>query len=188
MEAIKTIANSLTMTLRSGRKVDVFDLKEDDVDISDIAHALSNLCRWGGHCPYFYSVAQHAVLCSYESNHIETKFEALMHDASEAYMADLPRPIKRRIPQYKEVEDVVLKTIFTKYNINPFSNFEMSDYVHVIDNRILKKEHHSFFVEESNKIEAHIKCDKRRYVECWSPKKAKQEFLKRFKELSDERK
>ena len=86
----------------SGRRVNPFDPAPDEIDIADIARALGNLCRFGGHCRVFYSVAQHSVIVSELVEHrggdAEDVFAALMHDASEAYLGDMPHPIKHRSP------------------------------------------------------------------------------------------
>ena len=73
----------------------------DDVCIEDIAHALSLICRFGGHCREFYSVAQHSILVAGLVAMVEPEFtlEALMHDAAEAYLGDFIRPIKRMVPE-----------------------------------------------------------------------------------------
>lgn len=63
-------------------------INKDDIDINDIAVSLSNICRFAGHLSHFYSVAQHAVLCS-QLVPQEFAFEALMHDATEAYCQDI---------------------------------------------------------------------------------------------------
>ncbi len=69
-------------------------INKDDIVINDIAVSLSNICRFAGHLSHFYSVAQHAVLCS-QLVPQEFAFEALMHDATEAYCQDIPAPLKR---------------------------------------------------------------------------------------------
>lgn len=75
-------------------------------NIAEIAHALSNTCRYGGHCSQFYSVAEHSVLVSEiaETLKLCDPFEALMHDASEAYLCDIPGPWKAMLPDYLSLE------------------------------------------------------------------------------------
>lgn len=80
------------------------------VRIEDIAHALANLCRFNGHTQEFYSVAQHSVLVSLNV-HPALALAALLHDASEAYLGDMVRPLKRSMPAYREVEDHVTLVI-----------------------------------------------------------------------------
>jgi len=84
------------------------------ISIGDIAHALSMQSRFGGHLPVFYSVAQHCVLaCEYVPD--EHKLATLLHDASETYLIDVPRPVKRQLPNYKEVEDNLMTVIASKF-------------------------------------------------------------------------
>lgn len=80
----------------SGRKVDPLNIKPDDISIYDIAHALSLKCRYTGHCPWFYSVAQHSVLVAQHcvTGLAHDRLWALLHDSAEAYLADLARPVK----------------------------------------------------------------------------------------------
>jgi uncharacterized protein len=77
------------------------DPRPDEIRLVDIAHALSKLCRYGGQCLSFYSVAEHSLLVASKApDHL--KLVALMHDASEAYLLDIPRPIKRHLAGYAE--------------------------------------------------------------------------------------
>ena len=84
----------------SGRRVNPLDAAPEDIDPADIARALSNLCRFGGHSKAFYSVAQHsAIVCDLLEERGATPDElmaALLHDAAEAYLGDLPHPLKHR--------------------------------------------------------------------------------------------
>lgn len=77
----------------TGRKFYPLDPRAADVDVRDIAHALAMKCRFGGHCRAFYSVAQHSVLVS-QAVRAEHALWGLMHDAAEAYLADVGRPVK----------------------------------------------------------------------------------------------
>ena len=84
----------------SGKWVNPLDPDPEQFDIEDIARALGNLCRFGGHCRAFYSVAQHSVIVSQlveeRGGDAEDVFAALMHDAAEAYLGDMPHPLKHR--------------------------------------------------------------------------------------------
>ncbi|MBL5899964.1 HD family hydrolase [Lelliottia amnigena] len=102
------------ITTHTGKHFNYLDMREEQVDIEDIAVSLSNLCRFTGHLPEFYSVAQHAVLCS-QIVPAEFAFEALMHDATEAYCQDIPAPLKRLLPDYQRIENTVDALIRQKF-------------------------------------------------------------------------
>lgn len=87
------------------------------IDIHDIAMSLSKQCRFAGHCMRFYSVAEHCVLMAQvaEPKH---KLTALMHDASEAYLVDIPRPIKPMLTGYAALEDDIMQAIANKYKFS----------------------------------------------------------------------
>jgi uncharacterized protein len=108
----------------SGRWVNPLDPDPAQFDIEDIARALGNLCRFGGHCRVFYSVAQHSVIVSelveQRGGDVEDVFAALMHDASEAYLGDMPHPLKHRSPlgaAFREAEDHLEAALRERFSI-----------------------------------------------------------------------
>lgn len=102
----------------SGQYVNVFNPDPDTILIDDIAHSLAHQCRWGGHISRFYSVAQHSLYCSFLISDPELKLAALMHDASEAYLLDIPRPIKKKLYDYKHIEHRLMSVIAEKFGFN----------------------------------------------------------------------
>lgn len=111
----------LLATVR-GHKFDFNNLTPDDLRIEDIAHALNNICRFGGHCPQFYSVAQHSVLMSMLATDAgmskRDQRTALMHDASEAYLGDVIRHIKSAIPFYADMEHKMMLALAEKFDFD----------------------------------------------------------------------
>lgn len=99
-----------------GRAIDPFNLTESDVEIEDISHALANLCRFGGHSRHFYSVAQHCTIVS-QIVPARLSLAGLLHDADEAYVVDLPAPLKVRFPEYRELCDKVQRVINRRFGI-----------------------------------------------------------------------
>ncbi len=106
----------------TGRKFDPMQPYVYDVCIEDIAHALALTCRFSGHCQTFYSVAQHSILVS----HIVPDCDALwglLHDAAEAYLVDLPRPIKQALRQqgntaFDDMEAAVMRAVCARFGLN----------------------------------------------------------------------
>lgn len=120
----------------SGKVFDVFRPDPEQIDIIDIAVALSRMPRFAGHTTEFYSVAQHSIhvaeLCG-----PSVKLAALLHDASEAYLVDLPRPIKHAMPEYIAIEALVMRAIADKFGFD----FPLSPCVKEADNVMLETEH-----------------------------------------------
>jgi hypothetical protein len=90
----------------TGKKFYPLDPRPEEVDIYDIAHALSNLCRYGGHGDKFYSVAQHSVLVS---EHSGARMWGLLHDAAEAYFCDMAYPVKHSPTIHALIKPIELK-------------------------------------------------------------------------------
>lgn len=130
-----TSANGLpSITTFTGKTLDFENPDPDSICIEDIAHALSMVCRFSGQCRDFYSVAQHSVLVSlglqlvvppeeqktwwlWQKHERQLRKIALLHDAAEAYMGDLNRPLKRIMPQYSRIEDKVFRAISMKFKL-----------------------------------------------------------------------
>src|SRR6266516_3714044 len=116
---ITHISNAGEIILASGKWFNVFDPKPEDIDLKDIAHALANQCRFTGHVREFYSVAQHSVLVSQFCDASDAQW-GLLHDASEAYLSDIARPIKKHPdfgPFYLKVEDGLTAAIMKAFDL-----------------------------------------------------------------------
>ncbi|HYI27587.1 MAG TPA: phosphohydrolase [Bradyrhizobium sp.] len=119
----------------TGKQFWPLDPRASEIDIVDIAHALSLACRYAGHVRHFYSVAEHCVLLAGWVPP-EARLWALLHDASEAYLVDVPRPLKPFLPGYREAEAAVMAVVAQKFGLGP----DMPGIVAEGDNRILHDE------------------------------------------------
>lgn len=176
----KEITNPNVMLISSGFFFDVQNPDKILITPEVIAESLSKLCRYGGHCPGFYSVAQHSVMCSYEEGTPEEQMEFLMHDSSEAFVVDIPRPIKNLIPEYRRIEDNLLKAIFEKFELN----FPLSEKVKTVDDKILVREFNYFYNSKKRFMFFNHLFHKEGF-ELWSSKKSKKKFLARYYELKN---
>jgi len=102
----------------SGHYFNLVDPTNNVIRVTDIAHALANVCRFAGHVSEFYSVAQHSVLVSYIVAP-ENALAALFHDAAEAYIGDVTRPLKALLPDYRAIEARLQADIFRKLGLPP---------------------------------------------------------------------
>lgn len=119
----------------TGRRFYPLDPRPEEIDPVDIAHALSLLCRYGGHVDRFYSVAEHCLLMA-DAVAPENALHALLHDATEAYVCDVPRPLKRQLAGYGEIERRVWLAITTRFGISEYLPPEVKN----ADNAILLTE------------------------------------------------
>ena len=128
-----------------GVSMDPLCAKEEEIRIEDIAHSLSLLCRANGHFPHFYSVAQHCLNCLEEARargySKKVQLGCLLHDASEAYLSDVIRPIKPHLTGYYEIEERLQSLIFQKWLPTPLTDEERRQ-VFEIDDVLL---YHEFF-------------------------------------------
>jgi 5'-deoxynucleotidase YfbR-like HD superfamily hydrolase len=176
------------MITKSGKILNVLQPEINTIDIKDIAYALSNLCRFGGSCKMFYSVAQHSVyvanLLKLWGYDIKMQLAGLLHDAAEGYVTDLPTPIKRLLPDYKALENVVQTAIFAKFNIA----YEGANYYHLIK----EADEHVNFAECTQVMHKNIlkvvKVALRDYrkiiIKPVEPKMARAMFIKKFNALN----
>lgn len=111
------------------------DMRPEDIFIEDIAHSLSMICRFGGHCERFYSVAEHSVLVS-QVVPPELALLGLMHDATEAYVGDVIRPLKPALTGYAAIEHNVWLAVCARFRL-PGS---MPDEIKAADNAVLLTE------------------------------------------------
>lgn len=120
----------------SGIYMNVFEPTLDMINIIDIAHALSKQCRFGGNLPMFYSVAQHSISCCNMIQEDKHKLQALLHDASEAYLIDIPSPIKKRLKEYLIIEERLMLLIAQKFGFE----YPLSPEVKKVDKIALEME------------------------------------------------
>ncbi|MBR3833152.1 MAG: phosphohydrolase [Lachnospiraceae bacterium] len=123
----------------------------DDVHIEDIAHALSMLCRANGHYSTFYSIGAHCLNCYEEAcarrESARVKMACLLHDACEAYISDITRPVKQYLDEYKNIEDRLSQVIYEKFLGSPLTEYE-EKMVKLIDDAMLYHEFLEFTGEK----------------------------------------
>lgn len=176
LEGIETRRSESWIQTHSGKTFVVADPSEDSIDIRDIAAALSKQCRYAGHCIKPYSVAEHCVLMA-EKAKPEHKLTALLHDASEAYLIDVPKPVKSLIVGYELLESNIMAKIAAKYKFF----WPLPKEVKELDRRILSDER----MQNMSPME-----DGETWpdglppigvtLKCWSPDQSYREFMDAF--------
>lgn len=129
----------------SGKKVHFLEPDPDSINIEDIAHALSFIPRFNGHTSKFISVAEHSWNGARYIQH-DLKLQMLLHDASEAYLCDIPSPIKQFLPDYKKIEDGMMNAIAAKFGFE----YPLHPIVHHYDLALLSNEAHWLLPSRGN--------------------------------------
>lgn len=167
------------MQTYTGRAYWPIDPRPEDVNIYDIAHHLSMLCRYTGACRKFYSVAEHSiwVSCSVPTEHA---LIGLMHDAAEAYVNDIARPLKYNLSDYAEIEELNWRAIAERFDLP----IEIPQCVKDIDRRMCVSEKNALmgqsplpwgpdFKEPVNSV----------LIMCLPPDQSERMFLREFSRL-----
>lgn len=170
------------ITTYSGKQFFPLDPNPNDISIEDIAHALSNVCRFNGHVRSFYSVAQHSVIVSQHCKP-EHALYGLLHDASEGLsLGDLPTPIKR-LPQfeyYRKVEHNLQSMVYKKFGLEPYEPRDVKE----ADLLALATEIRDLMAPAASNW--HLEQKPLEFkIEPLLPTQAKDLFLKRFYELKE---
>lgn len=175
----------------TGRAYWPLDPRAEDVSIADIAHSLAMQCRYGGHCRLFYSVAEHSVWMSHlilegpQNTNADPDLAliALLHDATEAYVSDVPRPLKPHLANYEAIERknwLVICDAFGLPRIAPPP--EVQD----LDCRMCLREMGALMPK--NPMPLGIEGPTPDFdPQCWSPAEAEAKFLSRFDQLWGQR-
>jgi len=160
----------------SGNKIDLLNPKTDQISINDIAIALGNTSHFGGQTKRFFSVAQHSWLVA-EIAPEHLKKEALMHDAAEAYLGDMIKPLKILLPEYQRLEEQMLKVIFERYHLDYEKLIDVKRY----DKKIQQLEYDFFYGDRVNSLEIYL--NRKKYYRCWTPEASTSNFLSAFNVL-----
>ncbi len=170
------------------------------VGVEEIATAISNLCRFSGNLPAFYSVAEHSVYVSLLLDDTVGQTLGLLHDAAEAIISDIPLPVKNRVPEIQNMEDGYLDEILTSLlpDYKTSDRYRMYDHSEVrrADRAVLVWEMLSFFGKHNpwatswiaendvdsalEEVSAAVSCDS---PLCLSPREAKRLFLFRYRQV-----
>ena len=133
----------------TGRRFFPFDPRPAEVSFRDIGHALSLICRYGGHVKRFYSVAEHSALLALYFDRMIGRQDlaryALLHDGPEAYVGDMIRPLKRDMPRFREIEEKIERAIFHAAGLPG----QIPKEVHDADTAILGDEANTLFRPET---------------------------------------
>jgi hypothetical protein len=169
------------MQLASGNAYYPVDPRACDVRIGDIAHSLAMQCRYGGHSSRFYSVAEHSVLVS-KIVPPEFALLGLLHDATEAYVTDVPRPLKGHLSNFEEIEALNWAAIAAAFDLP----LELPACIHEADRDICRTEMRVLMPPPPIPI-VWAREAPNVFLGCYPPERARELFLDRFDALWGDR-
>ncbi len=167
----------------TGKVFRPLDPDPEQICIQDIAHSLANQCRWTGHVKKFYSTAQHSYRVSQLCDK-EDRLWGLLHDATEAYIADIARPVKRFTDfgvGYEEIEENLMRAVCDRFGLE----YQMPESVKRADDLALFAEMRDLmppFLWEREGFKGTLEADEQR-VKPVSPSWAESNFLERYHQL-----
>ncbi len=175
------------ITTIGGKSISPLSPAAEDIDINDIAHALSLICRANGHLREFFSVARHCINCAKEAESrgysVRVQLFCLLHDAAEAYIGDMTRPLKRRLEYYCKCEEKLHADILTALGIGQPDSDELKK-VRRVDDCMLYHEFRIFngecLFDEAPYIHIEIEHSERKFAE------TKAEYLEIYQKLCAE--
>ena len=178
---------ALHITTYTGIDFKPLEPKAEEIAIEDIAHSLSLLCRANGHYEEFYSVAAHCINCYDEAcaraQTTRVKLACLLHDAAEAYISDIPRPVKTDLSGIDEIESRIISLVYEKFVGSPLSEYELSA-VKTIDDAMLYYEFYEYKGIRLFEEMPYVASSPLFYDD--TPKQVERKFLEIFRELTGE--
>lgn len=122
----------MKLLMKSGKLIDVFSYTKDDFNATDVVHGLSNIMRFSGQSATPYSVATHSMnvenVCRILGANIPTRFFAILHDAAEVYIGDIPAPVKVKLPEIIKLEKHINNEIL-RFFIDEFKFADLASHV-----------------------------------------------------------
>lgn len=168
-----------TIKVAAGHYVDLAKPDPATIDIQSIAAALSKICRYGGHCPRFYSVAEHCIhatnLAVADGCSLREQQAVFMHDAAEAYIGDMVKPLKFLLPGYSTIEDRVEFAIENALGVN---FVRCHDTIKRYDRAMLKAEKTAMWPDDRELWQGFASTELRHVeLQYWGPREAEINYL-----------
>ncbi len=166
---------------RFGNKVHFLNPSPEEIDIKDIAFSLANQCRFNGHVPFF-SVAEHSIAVAARLPPA-LQLAGLLHDAAEAYLSDIPSPIKQFLPDYRAMEEKVDAVIREKFAVI-LSDDDVREIKRADQEQTYTEAHYLLETQGASWVPRMFVPDEKYAPRCLPPVEAVKAFLHWFKHLT----